>query len=85
MTALEEICRTWTLQQAAARRPGSPLPFVPDAVGRHWSLDCEIDVAAVNWRERQILLGECKWGVDPVDRSVVRHLIGERGPRVLGD
>jgi uncharacterized protein len=79
MTAFEEICRTWTLQQAAAGK----LPFVPDAVGRHWSPGCEIDVAAINWRQREILLGECKWGTDPVGRSVVRDLIEERGPRVL--
>jgi AAA+ ATPase superfamily predicted ATPase len=84
MTAFEEICRTWTLQQAAsAGQPGSALPFIPDAVGRHWSPDCEIDVAAINWRARQVLLGECKWGVHPVGRDVIRDLIEERGPRVL--
>jgi AAA+ ATPase superfamily predicted ATPase len=79
MTAFEDICRTWTLQQAAAGR----LPFVPDAVGRFWSPDCEIDVAAVNWREKQILLGECKWGTDLVGRNVIRDLVEERSPRVL--
>jgi len=78
-TAFEEICRTWTLEQAAAGR----LPFLPDAVGRHWSPDSEIDVVAINWRERQVLLGECKWGTDAVRRDVVRSLIEERGPRVL--
>lgn len=78
MTAFEEICRTWTLQQAAAGQ----LPFIPDAVGRHWSTDCEIDVAAINWRQRQILLGECKWGTEPVGRAVIRDLL-ERAPRVL--
>jgi uncharacterized protein len=78
-TAFEEICRTWTLRQAAAGR----LPFLPDAVGRHWAPDCEVDVVAVNWRQRQILLGECKWGAEPVGRSVVRTLIEEKTPRVL--
>jgi len=78
-TAFEEVCRTWTLEQAAAGR----LPFLPDAVGRHWSPDGEIDVAAINWRERQVLLGECKWGTDAVGRDVVRSLVEERGPRVL--
>jgi hypothetical protein len=79
MTAFEEICRAWTLQQAAAGH----LPFVPDSVGHHWSPDCEIDVAAVNWRQQQILLGECKWSTDPVGRSVVRNLVEEKSPRVL--
>jgi hypothetical protein len=79
MTAFEEICRTWTLQQAAAGR----LPFLPDALGSHWAADCEVDVAAVNWRRRQILLGKCKWGTAAVGRSVVRELIEEKTPRVL--
>jgi AAA+ ATPase superfamily predicted ATPase len=79
MTAFEEICRTWTLQQAAAGQ----LPFVPDTVGRHWSPDCEIDVAAINWRQKQILLGECKWGTDLVGRNVITDLIEKRAPRVL--
>jgi AAA+ ATPase superfamily predicted ATPase len=79
MTAFEEICRTWVLQQAATGQ----LPFVPDAVGRHWSPDCEIDVAAIHWRQKQILLGECKWGTAPVGRCVIRDLIEARAPRVL--
>ncbi|MFN8489960.1 MAG: ATP-binding protein [Caldilineaceae bacterium] len=78
-TAFEEICRAWVLEQAVAGR----LPFIPDAVGRHWSADCEIDVVAINWQQRKILLGECKWGAEPVGPEVVRSLIEERGPRVL--
>ncbi|MCE7989141.1 MAG: ATP-binding protein [Caldilinea sp. CFX5] len=78
-TAFEEICRTWVLEQAIAGR----LSFIPDAVGRHWSTDCEIDVVAINWRERKILLGECKWGANLVGVEVIRSLIEERGPRVL--
>jgi AAA+ ATPase superfamily predicted ATPase len=79
MTAFEEICRTWTLEQAATGH----LPFLPDAVGRHWAADCEVDVVAINWRQRQILLGECKWGTSHVGRSVIRTLIEEKTPRVL--
>ncbi|MEW5987982.1 MAG: ATP-binding protein [Chloroflexota bacterium] len=78
-TAFEELCRTWTRQQAAHGR----LPFIPDAVGRHWSPDCEIDVVAINWRQRRLLLGECKWGTDTVGKDVIRSLIEERSPRVL--
>jgi uncharacterized protein len=78
-TAFEEICRTWVLEQAIAGR----LSFIPDAVGRHWSADCEIDVVAINWRERKLLLGECKWGANLVGVEVIRSLIEERGPRVL--
>jgi len=78
-TAFEEICRTWTLEQAAAGR----LSFIPDAVGCHWSRDSEMDVAAINWREQQVLLGECKWGTVTVVRNVVRSPTEEHGPRVL--
>lgn len=78
-TAFEEICRTWVLEQAITGR----LTFIPDAVGRHWSPDCEIDVVAINWRERKLLLGECKWGANLVGVEVIRSLIEERGPRVL--
>lgn len=78
-TAFEDICRTWTLEQAAA---GS-LPFLPDTVGRHWSHDAEIDVVAVNWSQHQILLGECKWGVDAVGRDVIESLVNVRAPRIL--
>jgi hypothetical protein len=38
-------------------------------------------VVAIRWDEKQILLGECKWGVDAVGRSVIRDLVDE-APRV---
>lgn len=78
-TAFEEICRTWTLEQAAAGR----LPFLPDMVGRHWSSDVEIDVVAINWSQRQLLLGECKWGVETVGNDVIESLVNVRAARVL--
>jgi AAA+ ATPase superfamily predicted ATPase len=78
-TAFEELCRSWILAQARAER----LPFVPEIVGSHWAQDVQVDVVALNWREQAILLGECKWGVDAVGRSVVRELIEEKTPKVL--
>jgi len=78
-TAFEELCREWLRQQAIA----GTLPFNPQIIGAHWSKDVQVDVVAVNWRTRQVLLGECKWGVDAVPRSVVRELIEEKTPRVL--
>jgi hypothetical protein len=59
------------------------LPFAPQDVGSHWSRDVHVDVAAVNWSERAILLGECKWGVDAVDRATVRELIEAKAPKVV--
>jgi hypothetical protein len=52
-------------------------------VGVHWGGGVQVDVVAVGWREQAILLGECKWGIEPVSRSVVRELIQKKRPRVL--
>ena len=56
--------------------------FHPQQVGSHWSASAQIDVVVVNWREKAILMGEAKWGTDPVGRSVVRELI-EKAPLVV--
>lgn len=32
-----------------------------------------------------ILLGECKWGTDAIDRQIVRELIEEKTPLVVPD
>jgi uncharacterized protein len=40
---------------------------------------------ALDWKNRQILLGECKWGADSVSRDLVRELIEQKTPRVLVD
>jgi hypothetical protein len=37
---------------------------------------------AINWRDKAILLGECKWGIDAVGRSVIRELV-DKAPRVV--
>lgn len=37
------------------------LPFLPDYIGRAWNRSTEIDVIAINWKDRSVLLGECKW------------------------
>ena len=45
----------------------------------------QVDVVAVHWAERSILLGECKWGVDAVGRSTVRELVEAKTPKVLNE
>jgi AAA+ ATPase superfamily predicted ATPase len=74
----EELCREWTLVQARAGR----LPFSPDLVGAHWAADAQVDVVAINWREKAILLGEAKWGIDPVGPAVIRGLV-DKAPLVV--
>ena len=71
LTTFEELCREWVAGQA---RLGQ-LAFTPELVGSHWSGDAQVDVVAINWQEKAILLGECKWGTEAVERSVVRELV----------
>ena len=78
MTAFEDLCREWILLKACAGK----LPMVPELVGSHWSTDAQVDVVAVNWHDKAILLGEYKWGVDAVGRSVVRELV-DKAPKIV--
>jgi uncharacterized protein len=77
MTVFEDLCREWVQVMAP-----SVLPFLPETVGSHWSTDSQVDVVAINWREKAILLGECKWGANALNRSVVRELL-EKAPLVV--
>lgn len=74
-TAFEELARRWVVEQGAAGQ----LPLRPTTVGAHWSRKVQIDVAAVDWENRRLLLGECKWGESRVDRAVVQELIDHKG------
>ena len=58
------------------------LPFAPQAVGSHWSRRVQVDVVAIDHENRQLLLGECKWGEGKVNRQVVRELSEQKGPKV---
>jgi AAA+ ATPase superfamily predicted ATPase len=79
LTVFEELCREWVLTQARSGR----LPFAPEDVGAHWAADSQVDVVALSWREKAILLGEAKWGTDRVGRALVRELVKEKTPKVL--
>ena len=79
MTVFEELCREWVLAQARAGQ----LPFAIEQVGTHWGGSVQVDVVAINWRENALLLGEAKWGTDPVGRDVVRGLIANKTPQVF--
>ena len=81
MTAFEELSRQWVTGQGRAGK----LPLAIQEVGSHWSRAVQVDVVAVNWAERAILLGECKWGTDAVDRTVVRELLEAKTAKVLKD
>jgi len=76
----EELCREWVLTKARAGQ----LPFMPERVGSHWAADAQIDVVAINWRLKQILLGEAKWTGKAMKRPIVRELI-DKTERVVPD
>ena len=81
VSAFEELARQWVQIQGNAGK----LPFTPDAIGSHWSSRVQVDVVAINWLTHDILLGECKWGSERVDRQVVRELIDTKTPLVFKD
>jgi AAA+ ATPase superfamily predicted ATPase len=80
-TTYEELARQWVVQQGK----GGNLPLVPDIVGSHWSRHVQVDVVALNWRKRQVLIGECKWRQQAINRQMVRDLIERTAPRLKGD
>jgi AAA+ ATPase superfamily predicted ATPase len=80
-TGFEKLSREWVAVQG--KRGG--LPFEPDVIGSHWSASTQVDVTAINWQEKQILLGECKWGTGGVDRQIVRELIEKKTPKVMAE
>jgi uncharacterized protein len=81
-TAFEDLCREW-VRQAGVK--GGVLPMLPVIVGRHWSRTVEADVVAVNWEDKALLIGECKWDDDPVTREQARKLIEHSVPKTLAD
>jgi AAA+ ATPase superfamily predicted ATPase len=80
-TAFEELARQWVWEQGQTRR----LAFLPQEVGSHWSGRVQVDVVAINWVSHEILLGECRWGTDKVDRQIVRELVEKKTPLLLHD
>jgi hypothetical protein len=44
--------------------------FASEVVGSQWRRRVQVDVVVVNRQSREMLLGECKWGEEPVGRQV---------------
>ena len=76
----EELCRIWVDDMAEM----DDFPFLPTRTGSFWSKEAQVDVVAINWRSKEILLGECKWGEKPVARHVIQTLVDKRD-KVLPD
>lgn len=74
----EELCREWLLRATGQKI----LPFLPDQVGSTWNRQAQIDVAGVNFMEKTLILGECKWDRHSMDLDVLRKMI-EKTDKVL--
>ena len=77
MTAFEELSREWILNQARVGK----MPFSIEQVGSHWGGGVQVDVVAINWREKQLLLGESKWQAEPIRRRIVSELVDTKIPK----
>lgn len=80
-TAFEQLSRQWVREQ----RKAGKLPFRPMIIGSHWSRKVQVDVIGVNWESRDILLGECKWGGNPIGRGTLRELVEQKTAKVLAE
>ena len=80
-TAFEQLSQQWVRK----RRQAGKLPFQPLTIGSHWSRKVQIDVIGVNWDTRDILLGECKWGGNPIGRGTLRELVEQKTTKLLAE
>lgn len=64
--AFEDAARSHVAQLARAGQ----LNFLPERIGSWWGRADEVDVAAVSDGEGALLLGECKWSINPVGTDV---------------
>ena len=75
----EELCREWSLRAGALGH----LPFMPDQVGSAWNREAQIDVVGLNRMEKTLILGECKWTLDEVERKVMAELVDEKASKII--
>ena len=68
--AFEEAARAYVARLAQAGQ----LTFLPERVGSWWDRAAEVDVAAVSDVDGALLLGECKWSVNPIGTDVLDDL-----------
>jgi AAA+ ATPase superfamily predicted ATPase len=73
-TVFEELARQYVAHQGKIGR----LAFTPERIGSHWDGKVQVDVVATNFKTHHILLGECKWGADRVDRQVIREMLDQK-------
>lgn len=73
--AFEEAARAYVARLA---RTGK-LAFLPERIGSWWDQNNEIDVLAVSESESALIVGECKWSVNPVGIDILQNLTQKVG------
>ena len=68
--AFEDAARAYVVRLARSGR----LRFVPERIGGWWERNEEIDVVAISDAEGAVLVGECKWSVNPVGTNILADL-----------
>ncbi len=68
--AFEDAARAHVAGLARAGQLG----FLPERVGSWWDRAAEVDVVAVSDADGALLLGECKWSVNPVGIDILDDL-----------
>jgi AAA+ ATPase superfamily predicted ATPase len=68
--AFEDAARAYVTRLA---RNGA-LSFLPERIGSWWDQTGEIDVVAVSETESALLVGECKWSVNPIGINILQDL-----------
>lgn len=69
-SAFEEAARADVARLARMGRLG----FLPERIGAWWDSTGQIDVVAVSDADGALLLGECKWSVNPVGTDILDEL-----------
>ena len=77
----EELCREWLLRATGKHI----LPFLPDQVGSTWNRESQVDVVGVNFMEKTLILGECKWDRHPMGVDVLQKLVDKAEKVVPSD
>ncbi|WP_419573332.1 DUF234 domain-containing protein [Phascolarctobacterium succinatutens] len=67
----EDVCQQYLRKQNRKH----DLPFYFTKIGRWWNKTDEIDIMAVDYRQTQILLGECKYKHRSVDVKDLKHFL----------
>jgi hypothetical protein len=74
----EELCREWLLRVYEDNR----LPFTTDQVGSAWNRKSRIDVVGIDFMQKTMILGDCKWSPYPIGKKPLIDLV-TRTPEIM--